>query len=79
MGGVDKTMLISNEINKDIIHTYIIIIHFESNSVLSDSQFGFRKGHSTIVPLMVAVHHWHQVLFFSTPVRHLTVCFIKPT
>ena len=40
----------------------LLLEHFESNSVLSDSQFGFRKGRSTIVPLMVAVHHWHQFL-----------------
>ena len=40
----------------------LLLEHFESNSVLSDSQFGFRKGRSTIVPLMVAVHHSHQFL-----------------
>ena len=44
-------------------HLYQLLLeHFESNSVLSDSQFGFRKGRSTIVPLMVAVHHSHQFL-----------------
>ena len=39
-----------------------LLEHFESNFVLSESQFGFRKGHSTIIPLMVAVHHWHHFL-----------------
>ena len=44
-------------------HLYQLLLeHFESNFVLSESQFGFRKGRSTIIPLMVAVHHWHHFL-----------------
>lgn len=45
-------------------HLYQLLLeHFESNFVLSDSQFGFRKGLSTIVPFMAAFHHWHQCIY----------------
>ena len=44
-------------------HLYQLLLeHFQSNFVLSESQFGFGKGRCTIIPLMVAVHHWHHFL-----------------
>ena len=55
-------------------HLYQLLLeHFESNFGLSESQFGFSKGCSTIIPLMVAVHHWHH--FLERKQQVLCVCF----
>ena len=40
----------------------LLLEHFEQNSVLSDHQFGFRSGRSTIIPLLTLVHDWQQSL-----------------
>ena len=40
----------------------LLIEHFEQNSVLSDYQFGFRSGHSTMISLLISVFDWQQSL-----------------
>ena len=53
--GVTSWMLRS--FSEDIAPSVTPRITYHDIRVLSDSQFGFRKGRSTIVSLMVAVHH----------------------
>ena len=47
-------------LEKHLFH--LLLEHFEQNSVLSDHQFGFRSGRSTMIPLLTSVHDWQQSL-----------------
>ena len=40
----------------------ILLDHLSSKGLLSDNQFGFRKGNSTVIPLLLATHQWHKAL-----------------
>ena len=33
-----------------------------ANNILSENQYGFRSGRSTVIPLLLATHHWHTIL-----------------
>ena len=52
--------IISNCLDKHLFH--LLLEYFEQNSVLSDHQFGFRSGRSTMIPLLTSVHDWQQSL-----------------
>lgn len=41
-----------------------------SKSLLSDDQYGFHKGRSTVVPLLLATHDWHK----SLESKHQVTC-----
>ena len=41
-----------------------------SKSLLSDDQYGFHKGRSTVVPLLLATHDWHK----SLESKHQVAC-----
>ena len=44
-------------------HIYTHLLEFvNSGNLLSDQQFGFRKGRSTVVPLLLSTHQWHSYL-----------------
>ena len=44
-------------------HIYQLLLeHLSSNQLLSDAQFGFRSGRSTVMPLLLATHQWHTTL-----------------
>ena len=43
-----------------------------SEGLLSDDQYGFRKGRSTVVPLLLATHDWHK----SLESKHQVACVI---
>ena len=86
MGGVDKTMLISNEINKDIIHTYIIYTLNQTQFSLTLSLVSgrvalplFRGCCPPFAPIL-GKKTTSDVFYFLHPcIKHLTVCLIKPS
>ena len=39
-----------------------LLEHLQTNNILTDSQFGFRNGRSTVLPLLTVVNHWHLAL-----------------
>ena len=44
-------------------HIYRLLLeHLSSNQLLSDAQFGFRSGRSTVMLLLLATHQWHTTL-----------------
>ena len=44
-------------------HIYRLLLEYlSSNQLLSDAQFGFRSGRSTVMPLLLATHQWHTTL-----------------
>ena len=44
-------------------HIHQLLLEFmSSKGLLSENQFGFRKGRSTVTPLLLATHHWHKSL-----------------
>ena len=52
--------LISKSFEK---HIHLLLLQFlTSNFLLSDDQFGFRTGRSTVTPLLLAAHRWHSIL-----------------
>ena len=52
-------------------HIHRILMEFlSSEGLLSDDQFGFRKGRSTAVPLLLATHDWHK----SLESKHQVAC-----
>ena len=52
--------IISKILEKHLHH--LIQDFVSSNNVLSENQFGFRSGRSTITPLLLAIHQWHRSL-----------------
>ena len=44
-------------------HIYRLLLEYlSSNQLLSDAQFGFCSGRSTVMPLLLATHQWHTAL-----------------
>ena len=51
----------------------LLLKHLLTNNILSDAQYiWFRKGRSTVTPLLVIVNQWHQILENS----HQAACVI---
>ena len=48
-----------------------------SKSLLSDDQYGFHKGRSTVVPLLLATHDWHKSLESKHQVTCISLDFNK--
>ena len=47
----------------DVEHFRTLLLDFvTSKNLLSDNQYGFRKGRSTVIPLLLSVHQWHTHL-----------------
>ena len=52
-------------------HIHTLLLDFVSTkNLLSDNQYGFRKGRSTVIPLLLSVHQWHNHL----QKRHQVAC-----
>ena len=60
--------IISKILEKHLHH--LIQDFVSSNNVLSENQFGFRSGRSTITPLLLAIHQWHR----SLEDKHCVAC-----
>jgi len=44
-------------------HIYQLLLEYlSSNQLLSDAQFGFRSGRSTVMPLFLPTHQWQTAL-----------------
>ena len=61
----------------------ILMKHLSANLVITNHKYGFRPGRSTVTPLLLATHSWHNHLerraqvgcfFFLTSVKRLTAC-----
>ena len=52
--------LISKTFEKHIHH--ILLQFLTRDNLLSNNQFGFRAGRSTVTPLLLATHRWHSIL-----------------
>ena len=52
--------LISKTFEKHIHH--ILLQFLTRDNLLSNDQFGFRAGRSTVTPLLLATHRWHSIL-----------------
>ena len=46
----------------------ILMEHLSANSVITNHQHGFQPGHSTVTPLLLATHSWHNHLERSVQV-----------
>ena len=66
-------------LSSKVLEHHLHNILLEQLSSKDDEQFGFRKGRSTVIPLLMATHQWHRALDNSHEVAYMYMCVLDYT
>jgi len=55
----------------------LVLNHLITNNILSENQYGFCSGRSTVIPLLLTMHHWNTLRStYLRSVPRLVVSFL---